>query len=84
MIKAKVNNTFGTSMEVGVKVSSENLMVSMKLSFNDKINCLQTGELKHCNSAYFTFLAIEDGKPAPVPQLVPETDEDKKRLLSMN
>jgi acyl-CoA hydrolase len=48
-----------------------------------KINYEQTGELKHCNSAYFTFLAIEDGKPAPVPQLVPETDEDKKRLLSM-
>lgn len=64
-LRASVNRAFNTSMEVGVKVEVENF---------------KTGEKKHSNSAYFTFVSIdsETGKKMPVPQVVPETDEEKK------
>eukprot|EP01119_Soliformovum_irregulare_P001518 TRINITY_DN11218_c0_g1_i1.p1 TRINITY_DN11218_c0_g1~~TRINITY_DN11218_c0_g1_i1.p1 ORF type:complete len:606 (-),score=179.02 TRINITY_DN11218_c0_g1_i1:178-1896(-) len=62
LIKARVNNVFKSSMEVGVKVLSENLL---------------TGELKHCNSAFFTFMAMENGRPTPIPQILPESEEEK-------
>ena len=51
-IKATVNATGKTSMEVGVRVDSENLL---------------TGEKFHNVSSYLTFVAIgADGKPHPV------------------
>lgn len=64
--EASVNRTFNTSMEVGVKVESEDI---------------ETGEIKHSNSAYFTFVAIdrETGKKVHVPPIIPETDEEKRR-----
>jgi acyl-CoA hydrolase len=52
-------------MEVGVKVFAMNPL---------------TGEIRHANSAYLTFVAIdENGKPVPVPPIIPETDEEKRR-----
>ncbi len=64
-LKASVNYTARSSMEVGVKVISE-----------DPI----TGESKHTASAYLTFVAIDEvGKPVPVPQIVPETEDEKRR-----
>lgn len=64
-LKASVNRAFNTSMEVGVKVEVENF---------------QTGEKKHSNSAYFTFVSIDNntGNKMPVPPVIPETDEEKK------
>jgi len=62
-IKAKVTRAFKTSMEVRVKVKSENML---------------TGETKLCNNAFFTFIAVEEGKPTPVPQLIPDTDKEKQ------
>jgi len=65
IIKASVNRAFNSSMEVGVKVISENLI---------------TGEQKVCNRAYFTFVAIDDSlSPTPVPAITPETEAEKKR-----
>ena len=65
VLKAKVNRAFGTSMEIGVKVFSEDTA---------------TGELFHTASAYLTFVAIgEDGRPKPVPPIKPETEEEKRR-----
>ena len=64
-LKACVNSTGKSSMEVGVRVDSENLI---------------TGEKFHNVSAYLTFVAIgSDGKPRAVPELEPITPEEKRR-----
>lgn len=62
---ANVNMVGRTSMEIGVRVEAENLI---------------TGETRHTNSAYLTFVAIgEDGRPSPVPPLILETGVDHRR-----
>lgn len=64
-LKASVNLTGTSSMEVGVRVDSENLT---------------TGEKFHNVSAYLTFVAIgSDGKPREVPQINPKTETEKRR-----
>lgn len=64
-IKATVNFASTTSMEIGVRVDSENPI---------------TGEVTHCSTAYTTFVALgEHGRPTPVPPIVPETPEEKRR-----
>lgn len=66
LLKASVNAAFRSSMEVGVRVESEDPL---------------TGERKHTSSAYFTFVALgDDGKPTQVPGLLPESPEEKRRL----
>jgi len=63
--KASLNFVGTTSMEIGVRVETENL---------------KTGEISHGVSAYLTYVALdENGKPAPVPPLILETEEDKRR-----
>ncbi len=63
--KSSLNLVGKTSMEVGVRVEAENLM---------------TGEVRHAVSAYLTFVALDkDGKPTPVPPLILETDEERRR-----
>jgi acyl-CoA hydrolase len=65
ILKASVNRVFNTSMEVGVKVFSQNV---------------RTGGIKHANSAYLTFVALDDeGNPTAIPSLLPESDEEKRR-----
>jgi acyl-CoA hydrolase len=65
ILKASVNYVGRTSMEVGVKVLSENPL---------------TGEQQHTSSAYLTFVALDEkGKPAEIPPLIPETEEEKRR-----
>ncbi len=64
-IQAWVNRVFTTSLEVEISVEAENIS--------------QT-ERRTCNRAYFTFVAIdEQGKPAPVIPIHPETDPEKER-----
>lgn len=65
-LKASVNRAFNTSMEVGVKVEAEDF---------------ETGEVVHANSAYYTFVSLDrtTGKKMKVPQIIPETEEEKKR-----
>ncbi len=64
-VKAKVNEAFTTSMEVGVRVEAETYT---------------TGRHVHTSSAYLAFVAIDDeGKPRPVPPIVAETEEDRQR-----
>lgn len=63
--RASVNFAGHTSMEVGISIEAENLL---------------TGERRHTNSCYVTYVAIgDDGKPAPVPQVIPETEDQKRR-----
>ncbi len=64
-LHASLNRVGRTSMEVGVRVEAEDL---------------RTGKKTHTNSCYFTMVALgEDGKPAAVPRLVLETDDDRRR-----
>lgn len=64
--KASVNMTGTTSMEVGVRVETEDLF---------------SGTTTHLASAYLTFVALdEDKKPCKVPPLMPETDTAKRRI----
>jgi len=63
ILEAKVTRAFNSSMEVKVEVWSENL---------------QTNERKKSNSAFYTFVAVDQsGNPIPVNQVVPETEEEK-------
>ena len=65
ILKSSVNRVFHSSMEIGVKVFSENIL---------------TGERKHTSSAYVTFVAIGDhGRPKDVRPLILETADDRRR-----
>ncbi len=64
-LEAKVSRAFNTSMEVFIDVWVEDPV---------------TGDKVKCNEAIYTFVAVDqNGSPLPVPELVPETDEEKKR-----
>jgi acyl-CoA hydrolase len=66
-LEAYVTCAHRTSMEVYVKVERENLL---------------TGEKQLTARAFLTMLAIdEDGKPANVPQVIPETEEEKQQYV---
>ena len=61
---ANVNYVGRTSLEVGVKVMSENL---------------QTKEQRHAISCYFTMVSLdENGQSKPVPELVIESEIERK------
>ena len=67
-LEAKVSRSFNTSMEVYIDVWVE-----------DRV----TGDKKKHNEAIYTFVAVDqNGSPLPVPQVVPETDEEKARFAS--
>ena len=60
ILKSTVNAAWNTSMEVGVRVESENPL---------------TGERIHCCTAYLTFVSINDqGRTIPLPKLSIEPD----------
>jgi acyl-CoA hydrolase len=62
---ASVNAAFRTSMEVGVKVLSE-----------DPLSGLQA----HCCSAFVTMVALDaTGRPTAVPGILPGSGEDRRR-----
>jgi acyl-CoA hydrolase len=62
---ASVNYTGRTSMEIGIKVISEDIKEKTR---------------KHTNVCYFTMIAVDvDGKPTPVPKLELDTEDDKRR-----
>ncbi len=66
VLKAAVNAVWRTSMEVGVRVEAERP---------------RTGEQRHTNTAYLTFVALDDeGRPTAVPPLhIGEDDVDGRR-----
>lgn len=65
LLEASVTRAFRTSMEVRVKVQSEHPL---------------NGERKTTCTAFLTFVAIDSqGQPAPVPPVIAETKEQKKR-----
>jgi acyl-CoA hydrolase len=65
ILKSSVNRAFSKSVEVGVKVWTENT---------------QAGLYRHVASAYLVFVAIDQtGSPVRVPELVPETADELRR-----
>ncbi|ALC29579.1 acyl-CoA thioesterase [Streptomyces bacillaris] len=65
-VRAQVNWTGRSSMEVGVRVMAER--------WNESTPAQQVG------SAYLVFAAVDaDGKPRRVPPVIPETERDKRR-----
>jgi acyl-CoA hydrolase len=63
--RATVNAAWRTSMEVGVRVTAENP---------------RTRVPRHTNTAYFTMVALDgEARPAPVPPLLAETDDERRR-----
>jgi acyl-CoA hydrolase len=66
ILRASINRAFKTSVEVGVRVGKENP---------------STGEKKHTNTAYLTFVALDDdGKPVAVPAVRPSSPQEKRRF----
>lgn len=64
---ASINYVGKSSMVVGIRVESENI---------------RTGEVKHCNSSYFTMVAKDSsGKTVKVPGLILESDDDVRRFV---
>jgi len=64
-LQAKVSRAFSTSMEVFIDVWIEDSV---------------TGEKLKCNEAIYTFVAVDqNGAPLPVPESIPQTEEEIKR-----
>ena len=60
---ARVNYTGRTSLEVGIRVDTENI---------------RDGSRRHTNSSYFTMVAVDDaGEPVAVPPLIPASDSER-------
>jgi len=70
-LKASVNAVGNTSMEVGVRVETENVV---------------TGEKRHTSTAYLVFVSLDSQsrKPRPVPRLVTETSDEERRMREAN
>ncbi|MBN1123422.1 MAG: acyl-CoA thioesterase [Sedimentisphaerales bacterium] len=68
LLKAMVNYAGTTSMEVGVQVVRDNP---------------ETGEQRIATTAHLTFVALDEKKrPSPVPPIVPDTEEEKRRYAN--
>lgn len=67
-MRASVNHVGRSSMVIGIRVESENV---------------QTGEVKHCNSSYFTMVAKKDDpkNTLAVPGLILRNENDLRRFL---
>ncbi|WP_148870087.1 acyl-CoA thioesterase [Tenacibaculum adriaticum] len=66
-MKASINYAGKTSMVVGIRVEAENI---------------RTGEIKHCNSSYFTMVAKDEkGKSCYVPGIIVDDDLEVRRFL---
>ncbi|MCH9609817.1 MAG: hypothetical protein S4CHLAM45_09020 [Chlamydiales bacterium] len=66
IIQSSINRSWNASMEIGAKVLAENI---------------KTREHRHIVSAYFTCVALDEkGKPTSVPEVITETDLQKRRF----
>ena len=70
ILKSSVNYTGKSSMEVGVRIESENP---------------KTGDIYHTSSAYLTFVSLnENGKPQGIDDIMPENDIENRRFKEGN
>lgn len=64
LLEAKVTRAFNTSMEVRIEVWAENM---------------QSGDKRYCNSAYYTFVAVDQsGRPIPVHKIHPQSEDENE------
>jgi acyl-CoA hydrolase len=67
-MKARVTRSFNSSMEVFLEVWAEDIPAGKRMS---------------TNTAFYTFVAVDqNGRPIEVPELIPETREDKDLFAS--
>lgn len=67
-VRASVNDVGRTSMEVGVRVETENML---------------TGERHHTSSAYLVMVALDNqGHPVAIPPVLAQTDEQRRRMAA--
>jgi acyl-CoA hydrolase len=67
-LRAKVTRSFHSSMEVRIDVEAEDV---------------PSGKKMESNNAYFTFVAMDEkGKPTEVPEVIPQTDDEKNLFES--
>ena len=65
VIEAEVTRAFNSSMEVAMQVWAENM---------------RTGDRRLCTTSFYTFVSVDaDGRPIPVPEIIPESDFEKER-----
>jgi len=65
VLRSSVNRVFRSSLEVGVKVETEELLTGIKL---------------HTCSAYLTFVALDENRKATeIPPVIPESEEEQRR-----
>ena len=70
ILKSSVNYTGKSSMEVGVRIESENP---------------KTGDIYHTSSAYLTFVSLnENGNPQGIDDIMPENDIEHRRFKEGN
>lgn len=66
-LKARVNYVGNSSMVVGIRVEAQKIL---------------TGEIKHCNSSYFSMVAKDDnGKSTKVPGLIIDDQNTLRRFM---
>lgn len=64
-LRAAVNYTGTTSMEIGIQVIAENL---------------EEGTVRHTTSCYFTMVAVDKaGQPTPIDTFTPATADEQRR-----
>jgi len=67
-LKAQVTRSFSSSMEIYIEVWAEDI---------------PSGHKELSNKAFFTFVAVDkEGNKVPVPEVIPETDEEKELYAS--
>nr|WP_317631441.1 acyl-CoA thioesterase [uncultured Flavobacterium sp.] len=65
-VQAKVSRAFNSSLEIIADITVEDR---------------ETGDIINAGSAIYTFVAVNDmGHPVPVPEIIPETEEEKSRF----
>ncbi len=64
-VRARITRAWRTSMEIEAVVEAENLL---------------TGERRLTSQAYLVYVALDEmGRPTPVPPVIPETDEERRK-----